>query len=296
MKIKFTKNLVLFSFLILFFTGCANNGKILKDFKHDTPLIKEDIKKSGKAEIAKTVEMGPTPIEGDVKKLQKRKKISSVKAKNYLLTVTSGKAMVNITPLIVDAINQGIDPDFIIRLLFDIKRCGDWEQSRSAQLASTKPSTANTMFCTGDVLCSFFSRLTEGNCIWHYEGGDGAMGWVLTLFRSPNGQGVSPKVKQTLEIIRQSKTVELVLDRICHQRELQQSFATVKQLAQDALNSGARYQLTIDERGTGPFTLAIEALATQLCQLGMADIISKADEYIDLLLSFLLMVEVLIKL
>ena len=38
----------------------------------------------------------------------------------------------------------------------------------------------------------------------HYEGGDGAMGWVLTLFRSPNGQGVSPKVKQTLEIIRQS--------------------------------------------------------------------------------------------
>ncbi len=85
MKIKFTKNLVLYSFLILFFTGCANNGKILKDFKHDTPLIKEDIKKSGKAEIAKTVEMGPTPIEGDVKKLQKRKKISSVKAKNYLL-------------------------------------------------------------------------------------------------------------------------------------------------------------------------------------------------------------------
>ena len=208
---------------------------------------------------------------------------AATEAKNYLLTVTSGKAMVNITPLIVDAINQGIDPDFIIRLLFDIKRCGDWEQSRSAQLASTKPSTANTMFCTGDVLCSFFSRLTEGNCIWHYEGGDGAMGWVLTLFRSPNGQGVSPKVKQTLEIIRQSKTVELVLDRICHQRELQQSFATVKQLAQDALNSGARYQLTIDERGTGPFTLAMEALATQLCQLGMADIISKADEYIGLL-------------
>ena len=85
MKIKFTINLVICSFLILFFSGCAKDGKFVKDFKHNTPLIKEDIRKSGKAEIDKTVEMGPTPIEGDVKKLQKRKKISSVKSKNYLL-------------------------------------------------------------------------------------------------------------------------------------------------------------------------------------------------------------------
>ena len=85
MKFKFTINLVICSFLILFFSGCAQDSKFRKEFKHDTPLIKEDIRKSGKAEIDKTVEMGPTPIEGDVKKLQKRKKISSVKAKNYLL-------------------------------------------------------------------------------------------------------------------------------------------------------------------------------------------------------------------
>ena len=85
MNFKFSKIVLLLSFLILVFTGCGQNKKILKDFKHNTPLIKEDIKKSGKAEIDKTVKMGPTPVEGDVKKLKKRKKISSVKAKNYLL-------------------------------------------------------------------------------------------------------------------------------------------------------------------------------------------------------------------
>jgi len=47
-----------------------------KPFKHNTPLIKDDIRKAGKAEIAKTLELGPKPIEGDTRKLGKRKKIS----------------------------------------------------------------------------------------------------------------------------------------------------------------------------------------------------------------------------
>ena len=56
-----------------------------KSFKHDTPLIKTDVKKLGKKELEKSAEMGPTPIEGDVIKLEKRKQLSSVKEKNYLL-------------------------------------------------------------------------------------------------------------------------------------------------------------------------------------------------------------------
>ena len=59
--------------------------KTKKTFKHNTPLIKEDVKKLGKKEVDKSAEMGPTPIEGDTQKLEKRKKISSVKEKNYLL-------------------------------------------------------------------------------------------------------------------------------------------------------------------------------------------------------------------
>ncbi len=86
MNIKSVKIFVLFSFLIFILNACAPGGKsVLKEFKHNTPLIKEDVRKTGKAEIDKTVKMGPTPIEGDFKKLQKRKKISSVRAKNYLL-------------------------------------------------------------------------------------------------------------------------------------------------------------------------------------------------------------------
>ena len=46
--------------------------KIIKD---------KDIVSSGQSEIAKTLEMGPKPIEGDAKKLGKRKKISGVSHK-----------------------------------------------------------------------------------------------------------------------------------------------------------------------------------------------------------------------
>ena len=44
--------------------------------------IKTDVKKMGKAELEKMAEMGPVPVEADVVKLKKRKKISSVKEKN----------------------------------------------------------------------------------------------------------------------------------------------------------------------------------------------------------------------
>ena len=70
----------------LFLSGCTSMGKKgTKGFKHDTPLIKTDVKKLGQAEVDKSVEMGPIPVEADVIKLKKRKKISSVKEKNYLL-------------------------------------------------------------------------------------------------------------------------------------------------------------------------------------------------------------------
>ena len=51
MNIKSTKIFVLLTFLILLLNACAQGGKsILKDFKHNTPLIKEDVAKTGKAE------------------------------------------------------------------------------------------------------------------------------------------------------------------------------------------------------------------------------------------------------
>ena len=52
MNIKSVKIFVLFSFLIFILNACAPGGKsVLKEFKLNTPLIKEDVREIGKAEI-----------------------------------------------------------------------------------------------------------------------------------------------------------------------------------------------------------------------------------------------------
>mgnify|MGYP004172829855 CR=1 FL=1 len=78
---------ILFAFLL---SACGPNSqfgkKYNKPFKHNTPLIKDqNIVESGKSEVAKTLEMGPKPLEGDSRKLGKRKKISSEAQRNYLI-------------------------------------------------------------------------------------------------------------------------------------------------------------------------------------------------------------------
>ena len=71
-----TKRLINY-FGLLFFafvlSGCQAVKEANKPFKHNTPLIKENIKKDGRAEIQKTLELGPKPSDG--KKIYgKRKK------------------------------------------------------------------------------------------------------------------------------------------------------------------------------------------------------------------------------
>ena len=85
MKNNYYRIILSFILIIFFMTGCAQPGKKVKGFKHDTPLIKTDVKTIGKAEIEKDAKMGPVPAEADTTKFIKRKKISSVKEKNYLL-------------------------------------------------------------------------------------------------------------------------------------------------------------------------------------------------------------------
>ena len=73
--------IILFSFVL---TACQQMKDVNKPFKHNTPLIKENIKKDGRAEIQKTLELGPKPATGK-KVYGKRKKISSEAQRNYLL-------------------------------------------------------------------------------------------------------------------------------------------------------------------------------------------------------------------
>ena len=87
MNTKKIINILVVITLSVILANCAHypNNKInTKKFKHNTPLIKKDIQTQGKAEVAKTVELGPKPIAGDIKKLKKRKKISSEIRKDYL--------------------------------------------------------------------------------------------------------------------------------------------------------------------------------------------------------------------
>ena len=85
MNIKKILYPTVFLVILLIVSGCAKKPQNIKTFKHNTPLIKKDIKATGRAEIEKTLEMGPKPVEGDIIKLQKRKKISSEAQRNYLL-------------------------------------------------------------------------------------------------------------------------------------------------------------------------------------------------------------------
>ena len=70
--------------LAVVLTGCQQMKTANAPFKHNTPLIKDNIKKDGAAEIQKTLELGPKIADG--KRLKgKRKKISSEAQRNYLL-------------------------------------------------------------------------------------------------------------------------------------------------------------------------------------------------------------------
>ena len=87
MNIKSVKILIPFLILLFALNSCATNQwkKSNKPFKHNTPLIKDDIRKIGRAEIDKTIKMGPKPVFGDTVLLNKRKKISSQAQRNYLI-------------------------------------------------------------------------------------------------------------------------------------------------------------------------------------------------------------------
>ena len=94
MRFKLLILFILFGFLIAALSNCTQSGKFgIKEHRHKTPLIKEDIRKEGKLEIEKTVKMGPKPAEADIIKLGKRKQISSQKQRNYLLIADEYKLL-----------------------------------------------------------------------------------------------------------------------------------------------------------------------------------------------------------
>ena len=81
---------IIIVFVSLLLAACSSTGGFkqkqseLEKFEHNKPLIKEDIKKMGQEEMAKSIEMGPKPSYGEIQRQTKRKKITSEKVRNYL--------------------------------------------------------------------------------------------------------------------------------------------------------------------------------------------------------------------
>lgn len=200
------------------------------------------------------------------------------------------KAMINITPLISRMRNNGFHEYFLQALLFDFKRCGDWEQSRSAQLQTKQVTTetdqyARVFFGTGDILCSFFSRCTKGNCLWHYEGKGGVVAWNIELYRNPNiTKALDPQIENALEVVRKSTTIEKLLDRICHASEFYDRIFCIKELV-DQHGHEAHYYYYGNKPvlNKNKIESKIEKLITMICRIGMRDVSYKCEVFLKLL-------------
>jgi len=68
----------------LILSGCQAIKEANKPFKHNTPLIKDNIKKDGRAEIQKTLELGPKPAQG--KKVYGKRKKNLIRSSKKLFT------------------------------------------------------------------------------------------------------------------------------------------------------------------------------------------------------------------
>ena len=73
---KIIISLIFVTFLV---TGCAQPGKKVKSFKHNTPLIKTDVKEFGKSELEKDAKMGPVQLKQTLLNYKKEKKYHRLK-------------------------------------------------------------------------------------------------------------------------------------------------------------------------------------------------------------------------
>ena len=74
--------------------------------------------------------------------------------------------MVDLSPL-----NSLSNKDLLIKILFDLKRGGDWEQANAAKKANnfTARTNSRTIFASIDRLCALYSRCIQQNTIYHFS-------------------------------------------------------------------------------------------------------------------------------
>lgn len=112
--------------------------------------------------------------------------------------IANSSASFNIVPIIIDMLIDGQLKVDIIKMLLDYKRAGDHEQVNSLNQVQTKTGSLYNVLCTGDVLCSVYSRTQTKNTCYSHAG-------KLDLFRFPTGDidaGEAAKAKAVAEAER----------------------------------------------------------------------------------------------
>uniref|UniRef100_A0A6C0CPU2 Uncharacterized protein n=1 Tax=viral metagenome TaxID=1070528 RepID=A0A6C0CPU2_9ZZZZ len=201
------------------------------------------------------------------------------------------KAMINITS-VIQSMKARYPLHFLQALLFDIKRCGDWEQSRSAQLQNNKKlqlqsdNYKRVLFGTGDILCVTYNRECRGNSMWHYEGKGGVVGWNIELYRNPNiTKSLAKEIADALEVVRKSTTIEKMLDRICHSSDFMKRIRALKTLVGQHGHKAVYYYSGNKAATENKIESRIEKLITMICRIGMKDIYFKCEVFERLLAS-----------
>lgn len=110
-----------------------------------------------------------------------------------LKKIANSSASFNIVPIIRDMLNQRQSKVDIINMLLDYKRAGDHEQVNSLNQVQTKTGSLYNVLCTGDVLCSVYSRTQEKNTCYSHAG-------KLDLFRFPGEQRDQGEVDQAIAV------------------------------------------------------------------------------------------------
>ena len=203
------------------------------------------------------------------------------------------KAMINITTVIQSMKDSRRYPlHFLQALLFDLKRCGDWEQSRSAQLQNSSQQQLESdnykrvLFGTGDILCVTYNRECRGNSMWHYEGKGGAVAWNIELYRNPNiTSKLDENISNALEVVRKSTTIEKMLDRICHSSNFMKRILEIKKLVGENGHKANYYYNGNKKASPNKIESKIEKLITMICRIGMKDIYYKCQVFESLLAS-----------
>lgn len=111
-----------------------------------------------------------------------------------LKKIANSSASFNIVPIISNMLSDGQSKVDIINMLLDYKRAGDHEQVNSLNQVQTKTGSLYNVLCTGDVLCSVYSRTQKKNTCYSHAG-------KLDLFRVPRtGDRNDAAVAQAKEV------------------------------------------------------------------------------------------------